>query len=392
MADTSADGSASRAFVSKSGLTASCCEKNIVITAIAAPPLPTETDLPFAGSTVPIKQNHSVALTDFPLSATVSCQNPAGTKLLPADTGICIGDTLEIGLLTGLPVDILWSTGATIPEMEVDAPGIYTVALSGECGVANDTIRVAALGNRVTAQVSPTANACLGESITLSAAGGSDFLWSDLNGLAASDLPDLLINPEQSTSYQVIVSDGQCRDTAAVVVTVWPGPDVSAGPDRSIKSGATVSLQASGATSYLWSPAIGLSCTDCPVPLANPATTITYTLLGTAANGCSDTASVTIFVQEPCPFYIPNVFSPNRSTTANNDLFGVFSGEISAEGFLLRVYSRWGELVFESRNPQTRWDGTYKNQTALPGVYLYQLELFTCDGLVKKSGDVTLIR
>jgi hypothetical protein len=49
-------------------------------------------------------------------------------------------------------------------------------------------------------------------------------------------------------------------------------------------------------------------------------------------------------------------------------------------------------LVFESNNPQILWDGTFNNKPAQQGVYMYQLKMNTCDGLVQRSGDLTLVR
>jgi gliding motility-associated-like protein len=167
---------------------------------------------------------------------------------------------------------------------------------------------------------------------------------------------------------------------------------VAVGPPAFIKVGEKVLLSTSGASTYIWSPETGLSCTDCPDPVASPAFTTTYTITGLDADGCSDTASITVNVRQPCPFYIPNVFYPEDPRSLGNGLFGVMGQEIASDNFLLRVFSRWGELVFESKDPQVYWDGTFKNKTAEAGVYVYNLEMSTCDGLIKKSGDLTLIR
>jgi gliding motility-associated-like protein len=190
----------------------------------------------------------------------------------------------------------------------------------------------------------------------------------------------------------VVVADGACRDTATVAIDVLSAPTISAGSDFAIKLGGQVQLKATGGVSYTWQPSAGLSCSDCPSPLASPTITTTYLLTGTDANGCSDTAAVTVLVAQPCPFYIPNIFSPEGENGSNNDRFGVFSNLIDPMGYVLRIYSRWGELVFESKNPQQLWDGTFKNKPAQQGVYMYQLQMNTCDGLVQKSGDLTLVR
>jgi gliding motility-associated-like protein len=165
---------------------------------------------------------------------------------------------------------------------------------------------------------------------------------------------------------------------------------VYAGPDLLTPEGGPVALGATGAESYQWQPPTGLTCTDCPNPVATNNETVTYIVTGYDAEGCSDTASVTVTVKKPCPFYIPNIFAPGNST--ENSFFRVYGAEIRPDGYLLRIYSRWGELVFQSNDATEPWDGLADGQPAQPGVYTWQLEMNTCDGLVRKSGDITLVR
>jgi gliding motility-associated-like protein len=390
--DTSADGTARRAFLSKTAFNTSCCEKGTFVQIADAPPLPLIADLSFSSSMVPTKQNHTVAMPNYPLTESLSCQNPDGAVLLPPNKNICIGDTLQLSLIANIPGNVLWSTGATTPTIFVDTPGTYSVTLNGECGNASDAIEVVAVGNRVTAAVAPVEDICSGEQIVLEASGGADFIWYDATGMAVFTIANPTITPMESTNYIVVVADGACRDTATVAIDVLSAPTISAGSDFAIKLGGQVQLKATGGVSYTWQPSAGLSCSDCPSPLASPSITTTYLLTGTDANGCSDTAAVTVLVAQPCPFYIPNIFSPEGENGSNNDRFGVFSNLIDPMGYVLRIYSRWGELVFESKNPQQLWDGTFKNKPAQQGVYMYQLQMNTCDGLVQKSGDLTLVR
>ncbi len=390
--DTTADGSLRRAFVAKSAVDISCCEKPTNVIDIAAPTLPVILDIPLTSSQVPSRQNLLVTLSDFPLLSTVSCEGIAGVQLLTADTTICVGDTIQIGLKTKVPGNILWSTGQMSAEIKVSNPGAYIISLEGACGTAKDTIEVVSIGNRVDAQVIPTASGCAGTMIQLSASGGIDYFWYDAQGDLIADVENPKVTPAQSTLYRVVVADGQCRDSATVQVTVLPAPKVNAGPDATIKLGNQVRLNASGAEAYIWQPNIGLSCADCPNPIANPETDQTYVVYGTDINGCSETNTINITVRQPCPFYIPNVFKPETTDALGNGTFGVLGQIVAFESFLLRIYSRWGELVFQSENPETQWNGIFNGQNAPAGVYLYQLEMTTCDGPLKTTGNLTLIR
>lgn len=390
--DTTMDGSMRRAFISKSVVDASCCEKPTSVIAIAPPPLPTIVDVSFTAGQVPTRQNHTVGLSDFLLESRITCQGVVGIQLLAADTTICVGDTIRIGLKTNVPGTILWNTGQSTAKIAVSTPGTYFVTLAGECGTATDTIEVVSIGNRVDAQVEPAASGCLGETIQLSASGGINYTWYDAMGDQVATVGNPTIIANKSMSYKVVVADGQCRDSATVAVTVLPAPKVVVGPDTRIKLGNQVQLKVTGAAAYIWTPATGLSCVDCANPVANPETDQTYVVYGTDINGCTETDTINITVQQPCPFYIPNVFKPETTEALGNGVFGVLGQTIATEAFLLRIYSRWGELVFQSDNPETPWNGIFNGQSAPAGVYLYQLEMTNCDGPVKTTGNLTLIR
>jgi len=101
-----------------------------------------------------------------------------------------------------------------------------------------------------------------------------------------------------SRSYVVTVTDANgCTATDTMVVTQQASPSVWAGQDQTISTpGGSVQLQGSGGTTYVWSPATGLSCTNCPNPVASPSTTTVYTCTGYNALGCSRSDNMTVFV------------------------------------------------------------------------------------------------
>ena len=81
-----------------------------------------------------------------------------------------------------------------------------------------------------------------------------------------------------------------------IPVTLSPAPEVDAGEDMSICSGLSVPLSATGAQSYIWTPSASLSDPNIANPVASPASTTTYQVIGTAVNGCTDTATLTVHV------------------------------------------------------------------------------------------------
>ncbi len=115
----------------------------------------------------------------------------------------------------------------------------------------------------------------------------------------------------------------------------------------------------------------------------------TYTVFFkvTDENNCSDTISKLISV-ELLPV-LPTGFTPNED--GENDVFIIRGGPFKSVDF--KVYNNWGELIFKTTDENEGWDGTYKGERAPLGVYSWTFVVEMGNGqIIKKSGDVTLIR
>jgi gliding motility-associated-like protein len=98
-------------------------------------------------------------------------------------------------------------------------------------------------------------------------------------------------------SYTVLATDANgCQNTAAAMIAELPSPEVVATGAATICQGGRVPLSVTGAKSYIWSPATSLSCDNCNNPIAAPANTITYIVVGIDSNNCSDTEKLTVTV------------------------------------------------------------------------------------------------
>lgn len=110
--------------------------------------------------------------------------------------------------------------------------------------------------------------------------------------------------------------------------------------------------------------------------------------------GCFAHDRVHIKVLKPERVYIPNVFRPG--SPYQNDLFYIYCGSTVEQIELLQIYNRWGEHLFEVKNADPddlskAWDGMYKGQKVLPGVYVYLAKVRFLDGTVQMyTGDVTV--
>src|SRR5690606_23181133 len=144
----------------------------------------------------------------------------------------------------------------------------------------------------VTVNTPPTANAgddvatCQGTAVTLTASGGSTYLWN-----TGATTASITVNPNTTTTYSVEVTQNGCSSSDQVIVTVNSLPTINAGNDVTIFSGESVTLSASGGTSYVWNT--GETTQNITV---SPMTTTSYSVTG-SANGCEDTDEVTVFVQ-----------------------------------------------------------------------------------------------
>jgi gliding motility-associated-like protein len=116
-----------------------------------------------------------------------------------------------------------------------------------------------------------------------------------------------------------------------------------------------------------------------------------------SATGCDSTIAV-LLEFEPCDtiacaYYVPNVFSANHDNI--NDAFRFyFSEQCRIVTFEIRIFDRWGALLFESADPAFTWDARYKNKELNPGVFVFVAEIYL-EGEAKpilEYGDITLIR
>ncbi|GIV29003.1 MAG: hypothetical protein KatS3mg028_0069 [Bacteroidia bacterium] len=108
--------------------------------------------------------------------------------------------------------------------------------------------------------------------------------------------------------------------------------------------------------------------------------------------GCRDTVYRLLSVNEEFSMYIPDVFTPNGDGL--NDVFNVRGAGFVEEGFEMRIYDRWGELIYKTNDVNKGWDGMVKGVPAKNDVYVYKIRCFTTVQNIKKEfvGHVTLYR
>ncbi|MBT8304518.1 MAG: T9SS type A sorting domain-containing protein, partial [Bacteroidia bacterium] len=184
----------------------------------------------------------------------------------------------------------LWSTGETTQNIEVSptTDQVYTVTVTNASSCTDeDSVQVSVI-EPIVAEAGEDSTICEGESLTLNASGGDNYLWS-----TGETTQSITVNPDNTTVYTVTVSDAYSSDSDTVTVTVNPVPIADAGDDVTIDQGESVTLYGSGGNSYIWST--GETNANISV---SPTETTTYRLTA-IINGCSSEAEVTVTVLAP---------------------------------------------------------------------------------------------
>lgn len=180
---------------------------------------------------------------------------------------------------------------------------------------------------------------------------------------------------------------------------------IDAGPDRTITFGDTLWTNPvfSPATTLLshvtWVDDSGnVLCDGCPIEkiLLQPEKNTRYTITITNIYGCVATDHFNVIVEKEHLVYVPGGFSPDEN--GKNDRFTIFGGEDLKVIKSLRVFDRWGQMVFEAADippgvEEYGWDGRFEGRELPPAVFVYIAEIEYVDGVKTRIyGEVTLIR
>lgn len=218
---------------------------------------------------------------------------------------ICEGQGTMLNAMGFGATTFSWSpaTGLSDPNIPnpIASPTItttYMVTVSNPLGcVGIDTVTVG-VNPQPNADAGFGAAICAGDSITLGGNGsGGAIVWTPGSSLSDSTILTPNASPAISTTYTLTLSSpAGCIASDTVTIGIL-NSTVDAGPHDTICPGTSTILNATGGTTYAWSPSIGLSNTAIPNPIADPLITTTYTvLISDTITGCFATDSLTIFV------------------------------------------------------------------------------------------------
>jgi gliding motility-associated-like protein len=230
-----------------------------------------------------------------PVTVTI---NAAPLANAGADQTICAGNPVTLTASGG--GTYVWNGGTLVnasgasQNVSPATTTTYTVVVTGVGGcTATDLVQVIV-------SPAPIANAgldqtiCNGQSATLTASGGGTYTWNGGSLVNATGATQT-VSPTTTTTYTVTAAVGLCTSTDQITVTVNSSPTASAGADQTICAGSPVTVTATGGGTYSWNGGTLVNAAGASQNVT-PATTTTYTVVVTAANGCTASDQVLINV------------------------------------------------------------------------------------------------
>ena len=299
--------------------------------------------------------------------------------ILPDTTFFCAGDSVVVDLRDSAAGPFSWQDGSDAGRRVLSQPGFYRVGYEDSCGSGADSTRLVAEAEAPFFEFPTESILCSGENTLLGypLRIGHAYAWSD--GRRVHER-----RPTEDGTYQLTVTNacGSWTDQAELIVDL--PLEIDLGRDTFLCADERLRLDPGPAlprTRFLWENGDTLAQRE----VIGPGN---YRLR--AENACGpalDTLQAVLC--ESCEIYLPTAFSPN--TDGYNDRFRAFS-DCELANPRLRIYDRWGGLVYDGDSREEGWDG----RDAANGTYLY---VFECEVVengiprrVLRNGSVALLR
>lgn len=360
----------------------------------------------FRAGTYPVSTVDQDGCTaDFEITIT---EPPVLTADLQVDSISCFGsaDGAILAFATGgrPEYSYAWQDGTRGSFREAVDAGTYTLELTDSVGCTITESVTLTNPEEIVASILDRENlTCFGDStgaFTLSAAGGLpaySFSADGTNYQTDPRVANLLAG-----DYTLYVRDRNgCQDSLSGSLTQPEEFVVLADPGARLFLGEDTTLRVTSnyfPVTYSWGPdTVQCLTPDCSRVRIVPLQSMDYFVTGVNETGCVDTAFVAFTIIEDLRSYLPNAISPNGDD--RNDHFTIFGNRAMANVEKLRIYNRWGGLVYEApepfpaNDPSLGWDGTADGVPVNSGVYVYYIEVSYINGRREGyRGDISVIR
>ncbi|MBA3647613.1 MAG: gliding motility-associated C-terminal domain-containing protein [Chitinophagales bacterium] len=233
--------------------------------------------------------------------------------------------------------------------------------------------------------IGPDTSLCKGDSMLLNITNplATGYLWQD-------GITNPIYNVHESGEYLAKIFFGDCGSISdSLKINFVSQPQIFLGTDTSICESTALNLKASveGNAQYQWQDGSGSN-------FFTASASGTYWLNATNECGNDQDTIHLDFINCNCRAVVPNVFTPNGDGV--NDFMKPVMECNELTSYNLKIFNRWGELVFETNNVSDGWNGRYKSQPAETGTYIY---LINYSGMIEsrslsktKSGNFILMR
>ena len=359
------------------------------------------------------------------LSVTVSLFPPILTTANP-DIIVCPGDLGLIGVQAnggfGGAYFYEWAdalgnvvgSGSNISVLSTSSPQVFYVTVTDNCETPAtiDEVEVTWYGEAVVLFEADNVDGCYPVAATFNNTTNPSMISScfwDFGDGNTSSICGTVSNsysiPGSYTVDLIVTSPDGCVSNTTItnMITVYDYPNsyFLSDPNPTDVLNPMVNFtdsSSSDVVSWFWTfgenGELGTSAETDPslvFPDAEPGT-YPVELITVNVNGCSDTSMLFVIVNGVYNFYVPSAFTPDGDGI--NDYFFPLGESVSDQGYELRIFNRWGDVVFFSEEMSVKWDGTYQSGPAELGVYVWIVK--TIDAITGEfreyTGHVSLIR
>ncbi len=300
-------------------------------------------------------------------------------------------------------LNFLWNTGSTGESLDDLCPDTYSLTITDDLCTYETSFFVGE-PEPLAFSLSGVDIECFGDGngvVEINNISGGTLPYSfSLNGGPLTS--STIFNNLSGGDYEVTLIDANgC--TLSDMISLYEPPQVivDAGPDLEIELGESIQIRATVSPNIYqfieWTPTDSLNCINCIQPIASPTSTTLYTISVTdSITGCVLRDEVLVRVDKNRNVFIPNAFTPNGDGT--NDVFRIFAGNGVRQINKLKIFDRWGELVYSADNflpndTKIGWDGTFRGKPMNNAVFAYLVEVeFVDDIVIPYKGDITLLR
>ncbi len=334
-------------------------------------------------------------MADAGVAGTLTCDNPELT----------LGGN---GNSTGANISYSWSNGNTSLNNVISNAGTYILTVTNTitgCSAISDVIIDSMQENPNIDDIVEMDVSCADGNdgmIDISVSGGQapySYSIDNVNFVNSNSFQNL-----SPGAYVITVMDQNgCSSTIDALIAepeplsvAFESANIVLQAQESASLVPIINIDPASIVNYEWMvDGVPINCPNCPTLDIEADTEQVYSLTITDENGCQANATINVLILIVRKVYIPNIFSPNDDGI--NDWFTVYSNDDVSMVNVLRVFNRWGALLFEATDfqanvPEAGWDGSFKSQKMQAAVFVYYVELSYKDGESEVFiGDISIV-